>query len=1147
MKFTRVPSLAATTVAVLLASLLSAAPARAGLGSWTSSGPRGATVRAIAFDPTAPGRAWAGVGTRTLDTSGLLFRTDDGGLTWTPSNAGLPDVAVQAIAVDPTSPATVWIGTDGAGIFRSVDAGATWAARSDGLEVPFVRGIAIDPTNTSVLYAATDLSVWKSTDAGSTWSLSADGLLLELEVNAVVVNPLSPAIVYAATAEGVYRSSNAGLSWSPMANTDLRNIVSLAIDPVTPTTLYATDDDGNAYRIKQGSNWAQKNVGLGSYPAANFVALDPSNPSVAWLGESGGAWKATDASGNLVWSEASTGLPANSSIGTLAVHPSGQLVLAGDSFGDGTYRTADAGGSWSRASAGLVATDVGAVIVDPAAPHATGGAMAGTSFAGVFRSADGGASWSRDQVARYVKILALAIDRTAPAVRYAGLDFQNGVWKSTDSGATWTTSGFSTAPVRALATDPNAHRTLYAATDAGVRKTTDGGTTWSAVNSGLTGLDVRALVAHPTVSGTLWAGTTSGVFATTDGGVTWSAFSTGLGTPDTRALLVDAAASPAVLWAGTTGGVFRRVLGDAAWTGVQAGLSNLDVRALAQDGQRTVYAGTFGGGAWKRGIEETAWSEMNTGLPVRRITSLAWDRRGGGRLYAGTQGRGVQVIEIPQPACGDGVVQAGEQCDDGNEATGDCCSPTCQVQNVGSACPEDGNPCSSDACDAGGTCAHPARPDGTACSDGDACTRTDACLAGICAGADPVECPAPGPCRAEGTCDPGTGTCSNPPGPDGAACDDGSACTRADACAGGACVGTDPVTCIPSDSCHLAGSCDPATGACSDPVAPDGASCDDGDGCTRVDACAAGTCLGSSPVACTPSDSCHLAGSCDPATGACSDPVAPDGTACSDGSACTEADACSSGACSGTPVDGCVSLDAFACYKAVSARVTPPVPAFASRTVPVRDAFRSAIAAGDLGVSLRKPAALCNPADQDGASGQASAKPGHGEAYAGRALESPFSGRVQAVRNRLGTLRLSVGKLAWVFTPSSVAAGPAGAPPLAGSDLTPFACYQAGAARLSGNAFTRSQVTVADSLAGPLVYDLLKPAHLCIAATLDGSDPPTGTGPSSLACYQVKLARTNPAQPRFQRTTVSTRNLFGGEALLLVTPQEICLPTELVD
>ena len=187
----------------------------------------------------------------------------------------------------------------------------------------------------------------------------------------------------------------------------------------------------------------------------------------------------------------------------------------------------------------------------------------------------------------------------------------------------------------------------------------------------------------------------------------------------------------------------------------------------------------------------------------------------------------------------------------------------------------------------------------SACDDGDACTQWDTCLGGTCMGADPVVCTAADQCHAAGECNPTTGTCSNPEMPDGFGCDDGDGCTQSDTCLVGACVGADPVVCTAADQCHAAGECNPATGACSDPALANGAVCDDGDACTRVDECRAGICTGSNAIVCAPTDGCHVVGVCNPATGLCSNPAAADGAACDDGNACTRVDACSGGICRG--------------------------------------------------------------------------------------------------------------------------------------------------------------------------------------------------------------------------------------------------------
>src|SRR5256714_15256148 len=101
----------------------------------------------------------------------------------------------------------------------------------------------------------------------------------------------------------------------------------------------------------------------------------------------------------------------------------------------------------------------------------------------------------------------------------------------------------------------------------------------------------------------------------------------------------------------------------------------------------------------------------------------------------------------------------------------------------------------------------PAKPDGAACNDGNACTRTDSCQAGVCTGTNPVVCAAADQCHDAGTCNPATGACSNPAKPDGATCNDSNACTPTDSCQAGACTGTNPVVCAAADQCHGAGTC----------------------------------------------------------------------------------------------------------------------------------------------------------------------------------------------------------------------------------------------------------------------------------------------------------------------------------------------------
>jgi len=94
--------------------------------------------------------------------------------------------------------------------------------------------------------------------------------------------------------------------------------------------------------------------------------------------------------------------------------------------------------------------------------------------------------------------------------------------------------------------------------------------------------------------------------------------------------------------------------------------------------------------------------------------------------------------------------------------------------------------------------------------------------------------------------------------PDGAPCDDGNPCTRVDTCSRRACVGTVPVVCAAVDACHEAGVCDASTGTCSHPSRPDGSACGSG----TCYACVSGTCIDRDGAdadrdsVCMPADNC---------------------------------------------------------------------------------------------------------------------------------------------------------------------------------------------------------------------------------------------------------------------------------------------------
>jgi hypothetical protein len=188
-------------------------------------------------------------------------------------------------------------------------------------------------------------------------------------------------------------------------------------------------------------------------------------------------------------------------------------------------------------------------------------------------------------------------------------------------------------------------------------------------------------------------------------------------------------------------------------------------------------------------------------------------------------------------------------------------------------------------------------PNGASCDDGNPCTIGDTVQAGVCTPGAPAVCTAQDQCHVPGTCDPATGLCSNPNKADGTTCYDGNSCTTGDACQNGVCAGT-PVRCNTPTQCQqLPGACSPSYGICFYSARPNGTACNDGNACTQTDSCQSGSCVGSNPVVCTALDDCHSAGACTPSTGQCTNPAKPDGTACSIGF-------CVAGQCTSVPDAG---------------------------------------------------------------------------------------------------------------------------------------------------------------------------------------------------------------------------------------------------
>ncbi len=204
-----------------------------------------------------------------------------------------------------------------------------------------------------------------------------------------------------------------------------------------------------------------------------------------------------------------------------------------------------------------------------------------------------------------------------------------------------------------------------------------------------------------------------------------------------------------------------------------------------------------------------------------------------------------------------------------------------------------------------------------ACNDGDVCTTGEACDAGTCGGGAPLDCDDGDKCTAD-SCNSITG-CAHSPiscddnnpcttdachpafgcthAPNAAACDDGDGCTTGDHCAAGACVGGPPLSCDDGNPC-TADACGPL-GVCAHTTL-EGA-CDDGNPCTISSKCSEGVCVGADPASCDDGEECTV-DSCDPQVGCVFAPRT--GSCGAGGGGCATGGACFQGHCTVSSVCG---------------------------------------------------------------------------------------------------------------------------------------------------------------------------------------------------------------------------------------------------
>ena len=184
-----------------------------------------------------------------------IFKSTDGAMNWSLMNGGslLDGNPALSMAVSATNPDTVFVGTAPintyAHIFRTTDGGTSWTNITGTLPDRYPIDLAVDPNNSKIVYAAYGGfgtgHLFKSSDAGTNW-FDISGTLPDAPTTAIVVDPKHTDVVYAGNDIGVYVSTNGGGSWSSFQTglPDAVLVADLAISQSNRTLRVATHGNG---------------------------------------------------------------------------------------------------------------------------------------------------------------------------------------------------------------------------------------------------------------------------------------------------------------------------------------------------------------------------------------------------------------------------------------------------------------------------------------------------------------------------------------------------------------------------------------------------------------------------------------------------------------------------------------------------------------------------------------------------------------------------------------------------------------------------------------------------------------------------------------------------------------------------------------